>query len=274
MANDLTLHSDALPGLDLVDEGERVLAAFVADLHEEGGTPMLSVLPSKAQRAVLIEHCNKLGTLIRPTSMATEDGKRAASALALMFSGFLSLRKADAVELVTTFLAHLEELPVFAIEAACRDVPAGRVTEYDQRRGRHVPIDPAYPPTSPQLFAAAARHAEKHRAAHYNAGKVLAITKIYAPVSEAERERVQAKLKELATSLAERSADAMLRDSKRAQAGAKELPSSADLARREYDAKRQKPIYAGDIMISPSLAQQIADRDPGNSRLRKGRDDE
>jgi len=251
MTTNLAKREDIIPGLMPDDEAMRVVEKF--NVFEDNGESMLTRLPTSVERSIMQRRAQALNGQLRPVSLTMTDKDAAVRALSSMFAGFPSLRNADAQGMIAAYLLDLQELPLFAVEAACADV----------RKGRIAGLDKDWPPTSPRVYEAAQRHAAKVYGEKLKFDRVLAITKVVPPpMTEAETKEMHGKLKKLSASVEDKfeaeNAAMMERATKRTLGNTQKLILDA------WRARGQEPVYAAPgIMVSPFLIDRLKESGRG-----------
>lgn len=156
MANAITNRSQArLPGL-LPNEDALTLAQSF-QIIREGEQVIIDRLPTPAERDILDNRRRELSEALRPAQMAGADRAKASDAILSMLLGYSANKgQGGADALVAAYLTHLESLPLFAIEAACRDVVENKIVMPD---GSKPNLE--WAPSSPVLFHAAEQHTKR-----------------------------------------------------------------------------------------------------------------
>lgn len=226
-----TTKGPALPGLaDPGAEAREVIAETVAFWPEDGRGATLARPLKAEEKRVLHDRLKGLSAELR--EMGPVERERAAQAVAQMFLAFPSTRNIDAAAMVSAYVAGMQDLPLAAIVAACEDVAKGRV------KG----IDPDWPPTGPRLHAIAKKHTARPETERLRIQRALAGTVARAAVTKEERERVGAKVRELADKLVSDRIEEREVVNKAAleTMGARTL----DTQLRQYESAGVKPVYA------------------------------
>lgn len=246
MSQDLTTRTE-LPGLLPDKLADDLVGNF--KVIEDSGEKMLVRLPTAQERERLQARREQLVRVLRPISMAVEDKRTAARALASLFAGYPSLRNASAEDMLTAYIAHLQDLPLFAIQRACDDVIHRRI------KG----LDPDWPPASPRIYEVAERYASRVYLEKLPFDHALSIRLALPPPDPARSEKVRAKLQELAEALKTKNRPEETPEHKAAAA------TIADAGRRyirsAYEQMGAEPVHASDgTLISPQLLALLKDQ--------------
>jgi hypothetical protein len=252
------LPAPALPGLVADLEGADVVSRHASKINTEFGKDTLPELPGKADRTAIERRISALQTKLRPVSMAVAEQDRVIAELGAVWLGYPSMRNADVAAMSTAYLLDLQDLPLFAILAACEDI----------RRRRIKNLDPDWPPTSPRIHDIAARHVEPIAVAVLQAKRVLAVRDVRRPVTEAMQAKVGALVNDFAA--ASRLRLEQDHEERRAEYGRRYIgPFGQKCLEREWAKEGVRPQTTGGanpVMISPSLASQL-----GSLRKTEGR---
>jgi hypothetical protein len=227
------------------EEAERVVDMF--NVFEDAGEKMLERLPTSAERSTMQRRSQALHGRLRPVSGTMTDKEAAVRALSSMFGGFPSLRNADTQGMIAAYMLDLQELPLFAIEAACVDV----------RKGRIVGLDKDWPPSAARVFEAAERHATKVYGEKLKFDRVLAITKVVPPpLSPEAAAEMAGKLKSVAGGIEAR--DLAEREAVEKVVTERTLRENQRQIVDAWRARGQPPIYAGPgVLVSPYLIDKL-----------------
>lgn len=114
-------------------------------MQDEQLGPTLPRLPTTAERAALDTALRDARARFRPTLESMTDRERAVEAFAALFAGYLNMRKLSPEETTATYVAFCADLPLFAIQEACRQVAHGKVEG----------LDPDWAPTAPRMHVIA-----------------------------------------------------------------------------------------------------------------------
>lgn len=246
MGNDLMQH--ALPGLMSPGEMRTLIDSFSPTM--EGGEAVLTRLPSKAEREVLQKRLADLRLTLRPVADAMVDKERAVQAIGLMFAGFTSLLKADAVDLTNAFLMHLQTLPLFALVKACEAVTQNRIPDYD----------PKFPPTSPQLYSFAAKAAEATRIELLKVERILGAKRVLrAKETPGAKERIEASRRDFHARMQSMDGDggSLMTPDERVRVSQREVARSKRMMLDDYAKLGLEPVERNGLLISPTLASSL-----------------
>lgn len=237
-----------LPGMP--DDAIRDDVERLFEMIEEGsGGARLPALPSRALRARLEARAAELRRLLRPISGAMAEQEHAGSEVALMLLGFIGARTdIDNVALCAAYVKHLEDLPFFAIERACRDVV----------RRRPKDMKPDYVPSSARLHDMARVHVDPLATEAWRIQRILGVTKALPPPMAPEKaEEMRSKLTALAASIALKDAETAGvkdREERRRRDTAEQKGREMRDMLRQYEQLGVEPISSAGILISPELA--------------------
>lgn len=254
--NELEKLAPTLPGLRPDTEAKRLVEELVA-FWPENGKPELRRAITVSDKRALEKRMKELNSLLRPTAEASEDRKRAAQAIAQMFTGFPSMRNADAQGLTAAYLAILEDQPIFAITAACKDVAQGKVEA----------IDPDWPPSSGRVHEQARQHAAAPLLELIRIKKTIDGEVQRRPLDKNEEKRVGIGLQKMSEDL-KAADDARMEKLQADQAERQKRYNDAAIL-REYRRLGIEPIYADAerrVLVSPSLRAALAFTPEGKPR--------
>jgi hypothetical protein len=242
--NEIAKRKESIPtGLDT---GVRNIVDEVVMFWPDDGKPVaLRRGLTREEKAALQARVRELMMVLRPISQVSEEMKRAAEALAQMFLGFPSMRNVDAKAMITAYVQHMSDLPLYAIRAACDDVVKARV------KG----LDPDWPPTSVRLVEIAQSHTSGPIGESITIGKALAGKVHERETTPQEKERIRLGLQRMSKDLQEKA------DQERIDRVAKTQQAVSDGTRAkillEYRRLGIEPVYADKektILLSPALA--------------------
>lgn len=254
--NELDKLAPTLPGLRPDVEAKRLVDELVA-FWPENGKPELRRAITVSDKRALEKRVKELHGLLRPTFEASEERKRAAQAIAQMFTGFPSMRNADAQGLTAAYLAILEDQPLFAIVAACKDVAQGKVESLD--------VD--WPPSSGRVHEQARKHAGGPTLELIRIRKTLDGEVQRRPVDKKEERRVGVGLQRMAEDL--KAQDDARTEKLMAEAAERQKRFNDAAILREYRRLGIEPVYADEgrtVLVSPSLRQSLAFTPEGTPR--------
>lgn len=116
------------PGIDNVTcEIVRRYDALVVWRPSGRGHAEARKIPDAGERAQLESRAAFLRLNVVPARESEKDRRRMGAALASLFAGYPSQRNTNSENVVTTYVSHLQDLPVWAVERACRSVISGNV---------------------------------------------------------------------------------------------------------------------------------------------------
>lgn len=113
-----------------------------AVMNEPDGSKTLARPLTGDARAILERRLRDLDRLLMP--MRGAEIQRASAAIAAMLGGFLSARSGDTKSVLTAYTAALNDLPLWAIEEACRKITRGALPD----------INPDFAPSAARLHQA------------------------------------------------------------------------------------------------------------------------
>lgn len=247
--DDRTLVKAATPSAVVVDAHVDGLVRYFSTKIDDG---MLATMPTQAERAVIARTAADLFASMRPISMAAAESKTAATLLAQMFTGYPNLKQ-DPLSLVSAYVAHLREMPLFAIARACEEVRDG--TERAQR----AHVSPAFPPTAAQMaqICADVKQQTEHR---YRQATAVLEAKQLPPLKISERERavVGQKMAAFSLQLADTSIEQQERDARR-EAGLVAAEKAAEkILLKEYAAAGIEPYKnRHGVLVSLTLMESL-----------------
>lgn len=250
--NQLTKAAPTIPGL--LPDAEALALALSLDARIDGLNVTVTRMPTTVERQVMAARSEAIGKAIRP--MAPSERPAAAAAIAGLLVGYGYARNDPrAAETIATYVAHLADMPLFAVVAACDDVRERRVYDTDPRTGNRKPLNPDKEPSTIRLGTIAQKHVDRLSAERYAFDKVLLAKKVLpAPPSQEEREHVAGKLKQLSEDLRAHSAEEDLKVRQRDAARADEKRKGGDrLIRDEYEALGLEPVEQGGLLVSLSM---------------------
>lgn len=238
-----------LPGMAPTGSVSKLLDTFQVDVYGFDDVA-LDRMPNAEERQLLQARHRELMTMLRPINLAKTDQEKAAKALALLFSGYPSLRNANVRDTITAYMLHLEHLPLPALCKACEDIAHNRVAD----------LDPDFAPTSPRIVKVAEGHIAPLARERDRIDQILGSRKLMRAASTPEaQERVRLGLVELAESM---NVSEELRYQKLADEVNKKAAefAQADIT-RHYKRAGVEPVKTSwqgkSIVISPSLLMQI-----------------
>jgi hypothetical protein len=253
--NQLAPTEPMLPGLLPNVEALELANSFGAGI--DGLEIVVNRMPTMIERQVMAERNNALAHALVPIGERREDQVQAAAVIASLLVGYSSARKDKAAaETVTVYLEHLKGVPLFAIRAACEDVKAGRVYDVEKRTGNRIPLDPDFPPSTVRLRTVARRHVDVLASEKDRFDRVLRARRtLPPPISQAERELVGERFKDLQAEMRSRSAAADLEEAARKVERAADQRARGDrLIRAEYEALGLvPPTTDGGALVSLSM---------------------
>jgi hypothetical protein len=176
---------------------DRALADLVAVFRnrleqDRGETVIRGGLPSVEQRRTMQARHEDVARALRPVRMNEQDRRKAGAAIASMLSAWIFAGRGDPKETVAAFSAHLADLPLFAIENACRQVASGYVAG----------LSPDFPPSAARLHQLAMEACAALKQEMAQIHEVLTAKAYHEPTPD-ERERIGAGFQQLASDLAE-----------------------------------------------------------------------
>jgi hypothetical protein len=225
------------------------------DLKNEAGRYTLKRHLSNEERVKLQARQLMLFSNLRSITYSAADKKpsqMAGAAVAEMFQGFINWKPDPNVkeQSIGWYVSELRDLPLFAIEAACKDVREGRVEG----------LKPDYPPSSARLVSLARSHADRAMRDHAMVKLLLSVKHIRD--EKVIDEKVAKRVGELLKDHAAKMAEGLVREDAEVSAARskKAIEKTDQEIRREYEAQGLKPIrgFTGKP-ASLSLAKKIAE---------------
>lgn len=271
-----TVAAPTLPGI-LPDVEIAATLRLFSTFHERR-VVIINRMPTAAERQILSARLVILDEILQPLIKSTEmfivsrpekDGgglmeidarKMAKRLLGAFFGGYPSLLNADAPGLVTAYIADLRSIPIFALAAALDDIKHGRVRVRD-KGGREMPLDKDWPPSSSRVYDQAIKAMTDADTEARKIRTILGPTQLAQPEMTApERERssagIQRALADYHKKVAAVSADDIKVELERKTARDAETRRRADeMILGEYRRLGVEPIYAGDMLVTPSMAR-------------------
>ncbi len=230
------------------DVGVGQIIEQVVDFWPETGSASLRRDLTRPEKAALGGRADELKLALRPISQASEEMRRAAEALAQLFLGFPSMRNVDAQAMITAYVQHMSDMPLFAVRAACDDVVKGKV------KG----LDPDWPPTSVRLVEIAEKHSRPLIEESIRISKTLTGKQTVVEVSPEERARVGEKLKVMAQDMTKATGKEASDQAKATLA--KMASDNQEKILAEYRRLGIEPSYADPartMLVSPSLRKLL-----------------
>jgi hypothetical protein len=254
MVTDIAVKTPA--GLLADEQASEVLAQFTTFI--EGATVIINRMPTTVERKTLSKRARDLESVI--AALGSAGMGEAKKLLAQFFLGYPSLLNADAPGLITAYISDLRSVPLFALRAALDDIKHGRITVSDGK-GRQMPLDKDWPPSSSRIYDIAVKISEPSWQEFTKINRVLGTVQLARPdMTDDERERVKLKIKSLHSQFTKSVAtdDANVIDANQEA----ELRAEAERARQqqaremEYRSAGLEPIYADEkktIIVSLPL---------------------
>jgi hypothetical protein len=255
MTTNLALREPTLPGLLPDAEALALADSFKTEL--DGHRIILDRMPTAVERQMMVRRSSEIGAALKPLSIAQIPA--AAEAIAGLLVGYGYARGDRAAEqTVTVYVKHLEQVPLFAIRAACEDVKAGRVFDVDQRTGNRKPLNPDKEPSTIRLRQIAQKHVDALEAERWRFDKVLMAKRALPPPADpAMRKRIE----KLFFGLRERLAANMAGEDLAAAEDAVRKTEAKIESRRlevaaEYERLGVEPVSIAGTVVSPELARK------------------
>lgn len=198
-------------------------------------------LPAKIDgdtRKQLQDYRRNLHGRLQPINNSMNDREKASSAIALFLGGYLNARTSDPGGTTRAYTAVLMDQPLFAIMEALNDFRSGRVFDIG-RDGERIPFTLDHAPSAPRVLDQVKKRAADVQEESHKVKRLLLVDRVSEPeVSDAERERVAAHMRQLADGLAMRSAAIRVDEMKKAR---DEADAARDRAARIIqDARRRR----------------------------------
>lgn len=223
----------------------RMAGFFIRQIVVEGREDTLPKLPTKTEREVMQAGLVELEREV--TLAGSPEGKAtAAKMLGELFSGYPSLRNADAGEMVATYRAHLRGVPIAALRSAIDMIIQGRVPK----------LDPDWPPTAPRIHQIVADYEEPIWRNVFLVRKVLAVKRERVYIAPEKQKAMADKLASLAKEIGDRAKQKAYAENE--ERAAKRRSDNERMLLREYARLGIEPVRdsAGGI-ISPALAGKV-----------------
>lgn len=240
----------AQPSLPLAknDEAANVVDNVVDFWPDDGQPASLRRALTATEKKTLETRAVELVRVLRPISYASEEMKRAAQEIATLFLGFPSMRNIDAPTMVSAYVQHLSDLPIFAVRAAVEDVVRGRV------KG----LDPDWAPTSVRLHEVAQKHVTPIIEEQLRIEKTMKGVVPAPELTPEERDQIGQKFHAFAKDVTQKIERELSDTAKRTLGRISDADRAAQL--REYERLGIEPQWADKAkttLISPSLLKMI-----------------
>lgn len=243
MTNELTT-VDGAKAL-AVDPPQRVADLMNLFLNQMDGGG-IAELPSPAERRILVDRCHEVHSINAPIleSVAARDAAR--REVAAFLAGWPNL-KGDPQQITNAYVAHMSDLPLFAVKLAIRDFRQTSVADWD----------PKFVPSAPQIYAVAKDHAAKTRAEEHRLRRILTakLSDGARPnISPEERARVAEAVSAFANGMGEKiKADLAGERAKARMANNAYQASLEPMKRAQYARLGLEPVFGpDDVMLWPN----------------------
>lgn len=227
-----------------------IVAIYRNGMIREHDGYVLTKQVTEGDKQRMVSRRDLLNNALRPASMSQVDKGRASKAITELLTGWIHAGKSDAKSTVSAYVMHLQDLPAFAIERACRDVAKGYVEG----------LNPDFPPSAPRLHQLGMDACRALREEFADiAGLLKAETRIEKPSEEAKA-RVAALTEQVGRSLSvpDEQGEALIK--RREESARRTREATHRAIEREYAANGEQPTYVGDLPISPTLQKLIAEQ--------------
>src|SRR5574343_722745 len=126
-----------------IDRGLSDLVAAYRNRIEtvRGQSVIRGLAPTVEHRNLMRARYDDTTRALRPARMNDQDKRKAGAAIASMLSAWMHMGRNNPAETVASYTAHLADMPLFAIEDACRKVAKGYVDG----------LSPDFPPSAARL---------------------------------------------------------------------------------------------------------------------------
>jgi hypothetical protein len=219
---------------------ERGLADLVASYRNRietvnGQAVLRGGLPTAEHTRSMRVRFDATGRALRPVRMNDQDKRTAGSAIASMLTAWIYSGKGDPRDTIAGYITHLSDMPLFAIEDACRKVAKGYVDG----------LSPDFPPSAARLHQLAMDACAELKKEMADLHEVLTAKAHHEPTDE-ERSRIAIGFKRLAEDLIEN--DQSSRKSSR-----EESAKQIDEANRRLFERECAVAGTPNSFVSPSL---------------------
>jgi len=200
-------------------------------------------LPTVEQRRSMQVRFDDTARALRPVRMSEQDKRTAGAAIASMLTAWIYSGKGDPRDTIAGYVTHLSDLPLFAIEDACRKVAKGYVDG----------LSPDFPPSAARLHQLAIDACAALKKEMAEIHEVLT-AKLHHEPNDDERGRIAVGFQKLSEDLAE-SDDAAPKASR--EHAAKHLDEAN---RRMFERECQVAGVDPKGRVSPSLRKLIEEQ--------------
>lgn len=174
---------------------ERGLADLVASYRNRieivhGQAVLRGGMSAEHKRSMQVRF-DETSRALRPVRMSDQDKRTAGAAIASMLTAWIYSGKGDSRETIAGYVTHLSDLPLFAIEDACRKVAKGYVDG----------LSPDFPPSAARLHQLAMEACAALKKEMAEIHEVLT-AKAHVEPTEAERDRIALGFQKLSEELA------------------------------------------------------------------------
>jgi hypothetical protein len=187
MSNELTTQAENRRPVLADDPTTREIVRVLTLMKLADGERELRRELKPGERKALERRKIEIGRFLRPIDRADEERRHLAQTLGQMFLGFGTANTKDAAAKVSAYIEGLLDQPLHAILCAIDDI----------RRG-NTDLDSSFAPTSVDIVKAAKKYTEDARAELAAIDATLRGKPGQVQISEAERARIGAGLKDLA----------------------------------------------------------------------------
>lgn len=188
-----------------------------------------------------------LHSKLQPISTSLADRERAMSAISLFMAGYLNARTNDPAGTVNSYIEMMRDQPLFAIMRAIDDFRNGRVFDIGAE-GQRIPFTLDHAPSAPRMLDQVKKRAADVQEEQHKVTRLLMIEKIAEPaISEEERERVAAHMRNLADSLAMKSTQIRVEEMNKARIEADEARDRAIRIIQDARRRREEADYSSQV---------------------------
>lgn len=223
-----------------IDRGLSDLVASYRNRIEtdRGQAVIRGTVPTTEHRQAMSVRLDDVRRALRPVHMGDADKRAAAKAITQLLTAWVHAGRGDIRDTVTAYTAHLSDLPLFAIEDACRRVAKGYVDG----------LSPDFPPSAARLHQLGMEACALLKQEMAQIHEVLN-AKAYHEPSADERERIAAGFQQLSAELSEGD----IREDRRAVA----LEAHGNANRRLFEQECAAAGIDPKGGVSPSLLKHL-----------------
>lgn len=261
--NDLIVAGESQTQVTAAQEAYLLLGQWERHLHGEASDRYLDANIPHQDREKMFTRLRGLARQLVEIKGSPEGRSRAAGAIAAMFATGWPLYKFDQREekVVAAYIAALMDFPIWAIESVCKSAGAGKLED----------LRTEFPPSGARLALECDKLTQQIREEKSRFERLLFTRDVRLPVppmTEAERAAAKQRYDDWK---AGRAPDPIPEHEKKRQAEFAEWKRQRDEHSQlaEYARRGRMPEYAGNMLISPWLADNIRSGRIGDMKARK-----